>query len=78
MKRDYIVWLIVVALLLFTGWLIGKWTLTRPGVAVNGGDPFRAWFWEQRSLDLTVQVGLLFVGALGITALLPEKDEGIS
>ena len=36
---------------------------------------FRQWFWESRSLDLVAQVGLIFVGALGIAALLPrDKD----
>ena len=28
--------------------------------------------WESRSLDLVAQVGLIFVGALGIAALLPK------
>lgn len=36
---------------------------------------FRQWFWESRRLDLVVQVGLIFVGALGITALLPQGTD---
>jgi len=36
---------------------------------------FRQWFWESRSLDLAAQVGLIFVGALGIAALLPRGKE---
>jgi len=37
---------------------------------------FRQWFWESRRLDLVVQVGLIFAGALGITALLPQGADG--
>jgi hypothetical protein len=39
---------------------------------------FRHWLWEKRGLDLAVQVGLIFVGSLGIAALLPRsrEDEG--
>jgi hypothetical protein len=36
---------------------------------------FRQWFWESRRLDLVVQVGLIFAGALGITALLPQGSD---
>lgn len=76
MKRERTVWIITIVLLLLGGWLIGQWTLSRSSVEVAAGDAFRAWFWERRGLDLVVQIGLLFVGALGITALLPEKDGG--
>jgi len=38
---------------------------------------FRQWLWERRSLDLAVQVGLIFVGALGIAALLPKSGPSI-
>ena len=37
---------------------------------------FRQRFWESRNLDLAVQVGLIFAGALGIAALLPMDKEG--
>lgn len=36
---------------------------------------FRVWWWERRELDLAVQVGLVFAGALGIAALLPPEKE---
>jgi len=36
---------------------------------------FRAWFWEHRTLDLAVQVVLIFAGALGIAAILPIEKE---
>ena len=40
-------------------------------------EAFRRWFWDARSLDLLVQAGLVFAGALGISALLPGHDEGL-
>ena len=36
---------------------------------------FRHGFWEGRGLDLVVQAGLIFAGALGIAALLPGGKE---
>lgn len=77
MKRERIVWIVIAVLLLLAGWLIEQWALARSDVIAAPGDAFRAWFWERRGLDLAVQIGLLFVGALAITALLPEKDEGV-
>jgi hypothetical protein len=38
-------------------------------------ETFREWLWGTRSMDLAVQVGIIFVGALGIAALLPRGDE---
>ena len=45
-------------------------------VAQEEVEVFRRWFWDARSLDLLVQAGLIFGGALGIAALLPGDDEG--
>ena len=41
----------------------------------TGLESFRQWFWASRSLDLAIHVGLIFVGALGIAALLPGGKE---
>jgi hypothetical protein len=38
-------------------------------------ETFREWLWGTRSMDLAVQVGIIFVGALGIAALLPRGNE---
>ena len=38
-------------------------------------EDFRAWFWQHRTLDLAVQVVLIFAGALGIAAILPIEEE---
>jgi len=61
-------------LILVAGLLIGQRTWRRPD-AEDRAAPFRVWFWESRSLDLFVQVGLILCGALGIAALLPEDGE---
>ena len=74
MNREHITWVAVVAALLIAGLLIGQQFLGPPEEARV--DSFRQWFWESRSLDLAAQVGLIFVGALGIAALLPKgKDD---
>jgi multisubunit Na+/H+ antiporter MnhB subunit len=36
---------------------------------------FQAWFWEKRSLDIAVQIGMVIAGALGIAAILPMEDD---
>ena len=74
MNREYVVWAAAVIVLLLVGMLIGQQFMTLPGE--TNATAFRQWFWEARSLDLAVQVGLIFVGALGISALLPGGKEG--
>ena len=74
MNREYIVWAAAVVVLLLVGWLIGQQFMTLTGE--TNATAFRQWFWEARSLDLAVQVGLIFVGALGISSLLPSVKEG--
>jgi len=80
------VWITAVIVLLIAGLLIGRQFLGMPGgaPAAQRSDPtrgtsaegsFRPWFWESRGLDLVAQVGLIFAGALGIAALLPQGNE---
>ena len=73
MNREHAAWVGATALLLIVGLLVGRQFLASPGNADVGS--FRQWFWENRSLDLLVQVGLIFAGALGIAALLPRGKE---
>lgn len=73
MNREHTAWIGVAALLLIVGLLVGRQFLASPDNADVGS--FRQWFWENRSLDLLVQVGLIFAGALGIAALLPWGKE---
>jgi len=72
--REHITWVGVVVVLLIVGLLIGQQFLGPLDDAqdehIEGS--FRQWFWESRSLDLAAQVGLIFVAALGIAALLPK------
>ncbi|MFN2166617.1 MAG: hypothetical protein ACK2U9_10210 [Anaerolineae bacterium] len=68
---------LVTALLLAAGLLIGRQFLLDTG-EVPADEPdrsFREWLWESRALDLVVQAGLIFAGALGIAALLPREKE---
>jgi len=71
----------VAALLLLAGLVIGlRFSDTSDSATTaqsleTGPESFRPWFWESRTLDLAVQVGLIFVGALGIAALLPGGKE---
>ena len=69
-------WLLlgIVFVFLLLGW--GLFQGLNPGEDLTLTDPgFRAWFWEQRALDLAVQVVLVFAGALGIAAVLPLEDQ---
>jgi len=67
----------VVAILLIVGLLVGWYFNAAPEGASDTATSniFREWFWEQRSLDLLVQVALIFVGALGVAAVLPKHGE---
>ena len=73
MNHKQVTWIGFLTPLLIAGLLIGRLLFTPPeGVATTS---FREWFWENRALDLLVQVGLIFTGALGIAALLPRDKE---
>ena len=73
LQHEHVAWVGAVVVLLIVGLLIGRQFLAPPDDAQIA--PFRQWFWESRSLDLLAQVGLIFVGALGIAALLPRDKE---
>ena len=64
----------LIVLLLLGGFWVGRqFIVGTQEVPIEGS--FRQWFWEKRSLDLAVQAGLIFVGALGTAALLPRDRE---
>jgi len=77
MNRERTLQMTVVAILLIAGLLIGSYFSAIPEDASTtaASNVFREWFWEQRSLDLLVQVTLIFVGALGVAAVLPKHGE---
>ncbi len=73
-KKDTLIFLGIVVILLFVGWFLYR--LINGSVlfeSVEGS--FQAWIWENRSLDLAVQVLLVFAGALGIAAILPMEED---
>jgi hypothetical protein len=68
-------WLVLALLLLAGGWYASQRLLIEVPASRETRETFREWLWGTRSLDLVVQVGIIFVGALGIAALLPRGDE---
>jgi hypothetical protein len=80
-SREYLPWMGVAVVLLLGGLVIGLQfrdtsdSATTAQSPETGRESFRQWFWESRTLDLAVQVGLIFVGALGVAALLPGGKE---
>ncbi|MBN1584475.1 MAG: hypothetical protein JXA89_27465 [Anaerolineae bacterium] len=76
MNRERLFWIVLFTLLLVGGMLIGQNTRRKSASSAElDADSFRIWFWQNRTLDLIVQVGLIFGGALGIAALLPGERE---
>lgn len=73
MDRRLTSWAFVLAVLLAIGLMVGRWLWNPSGVAPPTS--FRTWWWECRELDVAVQVGLVFAGALGIAALMPPDAE---
>lgn len=71
MHKKYLAWATLILAVLFIGWLIAHNLSSEVATAAQETATFRAWFWEHRTLDLLAQVGLIFAGALGVTALLP-------
>ena len=81
LNHHHIAWFSTVAALLIVSLLVGQQFMAPPTDTLieryteTVDESFRQWFWESRSLDLAAQVGLIFVGALGIAALLPREKE---
>jgi hypothetical protein len=63
-------WLAAVALLFAAG--IAFSLLTRRAAVIESGPGM---FWMERQFDLFLQLGLFFLGTLGIRALLPGEEE---
>jgi hypothetical protein len=74
-SRENLPWLVMAVLLLIGGWFASQRVLVSFPADQETIETFREWLWGTRSMDLAVQVGIIFVGALGIAALLPRGDE---
>jgi len=76
MTRERLRRVLLVILILAGGLIIGHWMDAIPDTVIpEGPETFRIWFWSHRSIDLAVQVGLIFAGALGVAAVLPPLRE---
>jgi len=74
MRKTRIYLVLAVVVLLTLGWFLFRFLNGTQSLVVED-EGFRAWFWENRGLDLVVQMLLVFAGALGIAAILPVEDE---
>ncbi|MEA3375808.1 MAG: hypothetical protein U9R72_06385 [Chloroflexota bacterium] len=74
MRRRLSSWAFLLIALMAIGLMVGRW-LWNPS-DLPPPTSFRAWWWESRELDVAVQVGLVFAGALGIAALMPPEAKG--
>lgn len=75
MRRENLPWFTLALLLLAGGWFASQQMQVSLPAGQATAETFREWLWGIRSLDLAVQVGIIFVGALGIAALLPRGDD---
>jgi len=76
MRRENLPLIGILILALIGGLWIGQRLLAESEtLSPPEANAFRLWFWEHRSMDLLVQVGLIFGGTLGIAALLPGDGE---
>ena len=75
MSRENLPWLVLALLLLAGGWYASQRLAVELPASRETTETFREWLWGTRSLDLAAQVGIIFVGALGIAALLPRGSE---
>ncbi len=67
-------WLVTLGSLVLLGWL----TLPNVGITlpVPGAEQFPIALWQHRSVDVLLQVALIFAGVLGVVGLLTEEPEG--
>ena len=64
-------WLLLVGIIAALGWFI--WPVETRATAVDEA-PFTAVLWQERGLDVLVQIGLIFAGVMGILGLLSEEQ----
>lgn len=75
MRDERLLWAIVLIAAIAAGLLAGRHVHQQAPLPKADAVDMRGWFWQHRSLDLVIQVGLILSGALGIAALLPDGEE---
>ena len=75
-KPTLVPWTIAGAVALIAMGLVAWFTLptTAETVTAVAEPSFSIMLWEQRGLDVLVQIGLIFAGVLGILGILAEKE----
>ncbi len=63
-------WLLLVGIIATLGWFIRPVEI---GATIVDETPFTAVLWQERGLDVLVQIGLIFSGVMGILGLLSER-----
>lgn len=63
-------WLVTILLVLLLGWMVLPLTAKGPSLEAS----FGAVLWEQRGLDVLVQVVFIFAGVMGLIGLLSERE----
>jgi len=71
-KRSWVIYLAFIFIIISLGWFAFRWL--NPTLIVTE-DGFQNYLWTFRSLDIITQLLLMFAGALGIAALLPNEED---
>ena len=73
--RPLVHWTIAAALILIALGLLGWFVLPAADPAAAAAEPpFSVMLWQERGLDVMVQIGLIFAGVLGILGILAEVE----
>ncbi len=63
-------WSLILLVIVLLGWTAFTASSSTPSAASAGAVSFTTMFWQQRQLDILVQIVLIFVGVLGMLGLL--------
>ena len=66
-----LVWLLFTGIIVLLGWLVAPIQSTHTAIVER---PFAVALWQERGLDVLVQIGIIFAGVLGILGLLNEPE----
>lgn len=72
----WVSWTLLAGVMLLLGWFVSPLVVFRSETAES--IPFSTMLWQNRALDVLVQVGLIFAGVMGVLGLLAEDSEQYS